>query len=130
MQVNELRIGNYVNVPTQPNPVQVVCSIMPAHAGTSHTIEHLKNGGYLTPYELINPIPLTDEWLLKFGFDVIEELMIYANKTHCLVELPQPTGGWVFMPFCSKDSNTYITIQYVHQLQNLCFALTGEELTI
>lgn len=131
MQVNELRIGNYVNVPTQPNPVQVVCSIMPAHAGTSHTIEHLELGGYLMPYEFIEPIPLTEEWLVKLGFE-----KTYESAFRLKYDLPCNFIGFDFSKTEDKSMDglrfygRYFKIKYVHQLQNLYFALTGEELTI
>jgi hypothetical protein len=58
------------------------------------------------------PIPLTEEWLLKFGFDVKEPVLI---------------SSWKFSPFC----DTIITkCEYVHQLQNLYFALIGTELIV
>jgi hypothetical protein len=70
------------------------------------------------------PIPLTEEWLLKFGFykNIDTELFekggfqIEISELKCLFYLPE-FGDWRKV------------IQYVHQLQNLWFALTGEELT-
>ena len=118
---NELRIRNYVNVPTQPTPVQIVCAIMPAHAGTSHTIEHLELGGYLTPYELIEPIPLTEEWLLKLGFKYFLDTKIYAIDNFFIEKEPDNKIA-VMYDYLNKS------VEYVHQLQNLYFALTGEEL--
>lgn len=76
-----------------------------------------------------NPIPLTEEWLLKFGF----------------VDLPfsDPDNvdyglGMFYIQFhkevddfiCLNTSPDFIQVKYVHELQNLYFALTGEELTI
>lgn len=66
------------------------------------------------------PIPLTEEWLLKFGFEYTklyyikydDDLIIYFDG----------------IDFYFKRSSKSLTIKYVHQLQNLYFALTGEEL--
>ena len=75
------------------------------------------------------PIPLTEEWLLKFGF---------VDKNYTL-ELKAKRKTIVFNWF-SKVVSTgkrsgyysrkYRHIKYVHQLQNLYFALTGEELEV
>jgi hypothetical protein len=81
------------------------------------------------------PIPLTEEWLLKFGFKkdldgsfvfgllsmfkdkrLKQNVYIYTESTQSLSD-----GQWVVI----ND----LKLQYVHQLQNLYFALTGEELT-
>jgi hypothetical protein len=67
-------------------------------------------------------IPLTEEWLLKFGFAVTDGL--FGNKYRKSIDLytmKDKSIGFVFDDYC-------ITIQYVHQLQNLYFALTGQEL--
>ena len=66
--------------------------------------------------EDLKPIPLTEEWLLKFGFRE-------SNKYLFKYKLGLKKRG---------DNYFYdnISIKHVHQLQNLYFALTGEELTL
>lgn len=69
----------------------------------------------------IQPIPLTEEWLLKFGFEIYEfdhKENQYRFKERLLVIRKGV--------FC--DYGTNVELKYVHQLQNLYFALTGEEL--
>jgi hypothetical protein len=78
--------------------------------------------------EECQPIPLTEEWLVKFGFqnddddwliDIDDRNCIHINlkKKRTLLE--------------SYDGLlTVKNIEYVHFLQNLYFALTGEELTL
>ena len=73
------------------------------------------------------PIPLTEEWLIKFGFDFDG----YCSYWKSEIELTKDTMDEHFQSFnnvgsglCQKE------IKYVNQLQNLYFALTGEELTI
>jgi hypothetical protein len=76
------------------------------------------------PYE---PIPLTEEVFLKFG------ARKYQNDHGCDsysfdVKLSSP------LSFYDKNVNGFMCnktsyfVEYVHQLQNLFFALTGEEL--
>ena len=119
MEANELRIGNLVKVDS--NPFESVTQIF-------------KDGVVTDAYDVVNsfkdlePIPLTEEWLVKFGFReellywVIDmmgtELSIIKESGSALVGLEHECGG------------TDLKIQHVHQLQNLYFALTGEELTI
>ena len=74
------------------------------------------------------PIPLTEEWLLKFGFD--RHHKDYFNNVILLKEI----GEWDLKLYPQGEVSSAIPmnikIKSVHQLQNLYFALTGEELTI
>ena len=77
------------------------------------------------------PIPLTEEWLVKFGF--------YQSKSaeyEGLCAYNIPSWGRVVIQDGTLQPDQYYfldgltqEIEYVHQLQNLYFALTGEELT-
>jgi hypothetical protein len=74
----------------------------------------------------IEGIEITEEWLLKFGFKH------YVNKdSGCGHSILGDFNLWI-----DNGSIIYwkvrgsIGIKYVQQLQNLHFALTGEELTI
>jgi len=75
-----------------------------------------------------DPIPLTEEWLLKFGFGGKDPFTYLHIKTN---ELEFHWGN-NNLNVISYDLGAGITfnVQYIHQLQNLYFALTGEELTI
>jgi hypothetical protein len=66
------------------------------------------------------PIKLTEEWLLKFGFEKKESIWSLNE-----IELT----SWFTFRF-SKNPLKLQEIDYVHQIQNLYFALTGEELII
>ena len=77
------------------------------------------------------PIPLTEEWLLKFGF---EKQMIKINDYtdfayECIFESYEFA---LYQELEWSDIQKIIlhTVKYVHQLQNLYYALTGEELTL
>lgn len=76
--------------------------------------------------KLINPIPLTPEWLLKLGFKKNEDYLqeeVYENENFQLTN--ECDNGW----FCGNEE-THLEIKYVHQLQNLYHALTGKELEL
>jgi len=73
----------------------------------------------------IKPIPLTEEWLLKFGFrksDKNDEFGGYLSPY-------LPNGNRVRVKNNTWQSqHLEVKIEYVHQLQNLYFSLTNEEL--
>ena len=119
IKTNELRIRNLVN--SKNDGIISITNISEKSVAVSeaHCYNHI-------PVEFISPIPLTDEWLLKLGFKKngrdweLPNFRFHVNK-------PINYNGFVFC-----DGYTVITekIQYVHQLQNLYFALTGAELTV
>ena len=78
--------------------------------------------------DFYEPIKLTEEWLLKFGFEYVNlDMSIYKkNKINII-----PYGDNIFKLWISTPIGTYthdLEITNVNQLQNLYFALTGEEL--
>jgi len=74
--------------------------------------------------ENIEPIPLTEEWLLKFGFEIKQGR--FGNEYWGKINLYTSSDKKIV--FCFDG---YLKgIKYVHQLQNLYFALTGNELTL
>ena len=77
----------------------------------------------------IEPIPLTEEWLLKFGFENQQIELDYPDK---LLIISATVGGKYYFYLDDADGSTFGLnyIQYVHQLQNLYFILTGTELEI
>ena len=117
MEASELRIGNYVN--DRFDSQVIVCDI-------THTGINLNYGYSTISINELKPIPLTEEWLLRFGFVKIRGLHLckgYSlNSGEYLVYIDD-RGVYL-------KTNKNIFIKYVHQLQNLYFALTGEELTL
>ncbi len=71
----------------------------------------------------IDPIPLTESWLLKFGFESIE--YITQHKAWGIEGLSIISINGKF-----RAQVTMTETSTVHQLQNLYFALTGHELQI
>jgi hypothetical protein len=64
---------------------------------------------------------LTEEWLIKFGFE--KTPLHYFKKDGIILSVED------FYYECFLGSNSVI-IKYVHQLQNLYFALTNQELEV
>jgi len=86
----------------------------------------------------IKPIPLTEEWLLKFGFDSQIGFIKFIGKkyTNSFEVAHNDLDRWYcyFRNFNKGEQDDFVllrnNLKHVHQLQNLYFALTGEELTI
>ena len=116
MNAHELRIGNYI----LKNDKLHYCSWM--------TIRDIKTQS-IEEDDKFEPIPLTDEWLLKFGFEKIKSEYDVAECFDFL-------NGILYLDMANQicyllSSEFGINCpESVHQLQNLYFALTGEELTI
>lgn len=82
--------------------------------------------------EAINPIPLTEQWLKEFGFDYegnghIWSKDIGGSYSLCLCKVSKYWDCWLWD---DPDGWEFALNhpKYVHQLQNLYFALTGAEL--
>ncbi|MES2240460.1 MAG: hypothetical protein V4497_09415 [Bacteroidota bacterium] len=117
MKAEELRIGNWVDT------------------GDFHLPRY--KGNYKVKDEWFKwankfkPIPLTEEWLLNFGFKKSnnatkfytfdkDKLSIHLKSVH------YNDGRTYFNSWCIMEKQ----IEYVHQLQNLFFCLCGEEITL
>ena len=128
MNATDLRIGNYhfyriVDDLDERKEYDEICQI---DYGDLRILTEFKDS---PEYK---PIPLTKEWLLKFGF--VKEERYYARGVHqrlfsglMNLKFDRLLQMWVFSVGRYSDITR---IEYVHQLQNLYFALTGEELTI
>ncbi len=119
MESKELRIGNYV-----------YDALENIHQITSIDNVDLGLLGCSIELRFAKPIPLTEEWLLKFGFeynDYYKNYKIKADIYYHSVKLDD--GVWCYNNDYSDAGCYFISeIEYVHQLQNLYFALTQTEL--
>ena len=107
MKANELRVGNLVYDDDDIIEVEAYQLYI------------------LTDY--FEPIPLTEEWLERSGFS--EEIKEVNHSDFWVYKKGDLTfnsnHGWWYM---NQPLRHYP--KYVHQIQNLYFALTGEELTL
>jgi len=117
LKASELRIGNFTTL-------GVVCLI----EDDVFRVADSDGDTFKNTWADIEPIPLTEEWLLKFGFQksmswtYVVELKGNLKLVYYLGE-----KGW---SIGFKSYSDFSNLEYVHQLQNLYFALTGEELTL
>jgi hypothetical protein len=113
LSANELRIGNYVHSIPQQKVFQV----------SIKTLRNFKSGRCY-----IEPILITEEWLLKLGFKLalngywcpIDLINVKLSK-HKVIE--------IYLSGSDTDL-AFNGIQYINQLQNLYLCLCGKELEI
>ncbi len=133
MESKELRIGNLIY-----NPIQKINIVVD---GGLITTESMREKG-LKDYKGFEPIPLTEEWLLRFGFELLDSYEgdtliktygINITSVNDLEKLIICDFNWD-ISIGEYESEEFYTLdtdfKHVHQLQNLYFALTGEELKI
>lgn len=83
------------------------------------------------------PIPITEEWLLKFGFEKGNNINVPINVYSLNLNLD---GIYSIIKYDVKNKYVHLTqrgvsvylkeLENIHQLQNLYFALTQKELTL
>lgn len=112
MEARELRLGNFVSI--QEGHIEFPL--------TKWRFERVLNG-----YYEVEPIHLTEEWLVKFGF---EKTGHYHWNGPVYFELAGYKDGTFVNAINCNEYHNGEPIKYVHQLQNLYFALTGKELEI
>lgn len=132
MKATELRIGNLViheqTTHVIKNVLEDVC--------VSDWIEAEEVDNYTHNYNEINPIPLIEDWLLKFGFEKYKDTNNFKIKANKYFSLGLQKQGYLKIGLSNNKwnvtnfGNKSIFIKHVHQLQNLYFALTQQELII
>lgn len=128
MKAEELRVGNLVsNAFNPPQEILVVKQITGYGEMKGVHVSKINEDFVWSLPELgIIGIPLTKFWLLKFGF--IPKEYGYVNQIY--VRKPDNRVNDFYFEFDGFDIGKEVELKYVHQLQNLYHALTGEELTI
>ena len=127
IKAKELRIGNLATI--DGNVVEIY--------EVTHSVIEIANGA--EPYSIndIEPIPITEDWLLKFGFE-IQKTTTKSYHIDCsngwdsvIFADMQPEGDfWIGIRSISDGENyvLHTDVKHVHQIQNLYFSLTGDEL--
>lgn len=114
IKANELRVGNTIE-----------SSIGDEWHEYSVTADTIQNFSY-DPFDVANkfnrPVPLTPEIWRRCGFEF--------NQKHCFWSI----GNFRIVQWCDNiyklSDDLEVRLDYLHQLQNLYFSLTGEELVL
>lgn len=119
MKARELRLGNLIQDRNGIEEVNYLQNI----SGYNINDSYGSGGGH-------SGIPLTEEWLIKF--DLKEGA--YSDRRNPRYDIPG-RGYEIHLREDAEhgvyfEGNCMTYIKFVHQLQNLVYALTGEELTI
>jgi hypothetical protein len=130
MKSSELRIGNFIASRKEFSDISTI--------GEVHSISSLDAQFEQLEVETDEDftwffkdnycgIPLTEEWLLKFGFKLTE--VDYYERFDCVIHLDINRIFIAHGEYPNSFESEIAIPKYVHQLQNLYFALTGTELT-
>jgi len=118
MEAKELRIGNLLSFGKN------IFKVYQLNEDNFYAKDYKNNESLKSSWAEIEPITLSEEWLLKFGFEIKQGR--FGNEY--LGKINLYTASDKKIVFCYDG---YLKgIKYVHQLQNLYFALTGKELAL
>lgn len=125
MKSTELRIGNYIKLMFNYEDYETI------QVTSDELVDVDKKQA---DYE---PFPLTEDWLYKFGFKNIDkggnDYITYTDPNHdyyLQLDVRRKDNKYLILDNSFDDLRAFsmVDIEYVHQLQNLYFALTGKEL--
>ena len=124
MKVEELMVGNWVTVKhthRQPSTEKVY------GIGQTNVLIKMSSGIYSFDYERIQPIPITEDFLLKNGFRKKEfkghnVFMIFKLN----MSIEKVETGW-FINIAKGNEEVSVLINYVHELQHVLTIINIEK---
>lgn len=137
MKAQDIRLGNLFSHTNENGTFNIVVKeILESGINT-----HFNNGTWFIGLDNIRPIPLTEEILLKAGFEKESEDDKYGRvflipNTKYIIRVvnygnPQKVDfGYSLEISDNKDWCGIKRIYFLHDLQNTIFALTGEDIKI
>lgn len=142
MKANELMMNNYVQFKCQCSchthhdimhfaaccsPQEEIIVVEGVYEQEGHSGVFSRNGTKRYDLNELFPIPLTDEWFLKLGFES-KEADGGAVGFYNWWENDEVSITWVGEGVFGIAECDCKPFRYVHQLQNLYFIVTGEQL--
>ena len=119
MKASELRIGNYLLKSLKSGNGRKINDKI----GVQDIVRIYENTGSFN-YE---PILITEEWLLKLGF---EKQYDYWDCKNVYFELAENNDGKFIHSINCHEYSDGEEIEFIHELQNLFFALTKVDLEL
>jgi len=131
IKANDIRIGNWVNEKRVVNLIREMEEInIPVTVDISILSEIIR-GNTLNKF---SPIPLTEEILVKAGFECRKLYdAVYSFQLECknsefrIFTVDLREGG---IDYHMEYDGNVVVLKYIHQLQNLYYSLTNQELNI
>jgi len=130
MKARNFRIGNIVSYDGRIFEIDSIGEEFP-------TLNTTEFGVGVVGWNDVEPIRLTEDWLLKMGFKA------HSDSSVCrgwgIGENPMTFDFLLALTWMKKDDGTlaecfykngYFVIRYVHEVQNLFFAITRRELDV
>lgn len=122
MKANEFRVTNLVNYNGEMFPIIFICL-------DSVVLIRKDQSTFTVKLDRIKPISITDKILLSCGFKKRKSCFGYwiyeIMFQHTVFSVEEVDLGLCYFYI----GNTHVTqTRYVHELQNLYFSITGEEL--
>lgn len=134
LRAQDLRIGNWfidheadpqTSIYWQVESIERVSS----NPNQKHLGVRFRNGSCWSSISIIEPIPLTEEWLVKFGFQLEHKEGNQGSfRVYRKAELVYNSSHKAFWYNGRILENA--PLDYIHQIQNLFYCLCGEELEI
>ena len=120
MEANELRIGNLIEyrISDRFDKRKEWWEVSEIDADDIHWLSKV-----MPEDEDFKAIPLTEEWLLKFGFINDKVLEFYKNNS-------SESTIIIDYNFICLLGYSHVKLKYVHQLQNLFYSICEKELEI
>ena len=125
MKTAEYCIGNFINYKGSQKQIiglniNLNCELMIGFIPDEKGMIYFPT---MDEHKYFEPITLTEEWLVKFGGRIIKSKHILYNLNGFAFVLEG--NEWTYVV---KDGSASYPFKYIHSLQNLYFALSGEEL--
>ena len=122
MKAEQFRVGNLID------RSGLICKVVEIHAGGILTepldVTAADNNHDLT----LALIPLTEDWLVRLGFKKTHYIERLYGQEYFFNGVIIYLKYGVFRYYTAKTNRAWIELESVNELQNLYFALTGEEL--
>lgn len=128
INTKELRIGNYVNLfkgIDDDGSDWVLCEVLMVSPNKVDLIDPLISQIFRSDIYSITPIPIAEEWLIKFGFTGRVD---FKWKNNIGIQIVDGKFYFALKDMGNVFFHSIIECKYVHDLQNLHFMLTGKEL--
>ena len=148
IKANELRIGNYVtidNTQSHPHMKDVIVKVTSINEmvgnnyfpDSTHSIsvidEKKYRSGYSQANEFISPIPLSEDILLRLGYNIIHNSSAgnaWGFVINGVFSSDLKIIQWKTTEKAGKFYRGELELKGLHHLQNIHHALTGTELTL